>query len=46
MPKRALALSCAAEPGISPAQGKDPRNDGGGMNTGVLRPLSIAERAT
>jgi hypothetical protein len=29
-----LLLGCAAEPGISPARGKDQRNDGGGMNTG------------
>jgi hypothetical protein len=25
---------CAAEPGISPARGKDQRTDGGGVNTG------------
>ena len=32
--KRAIAVSCVAEPGISPARGKDQRTDGGGMNTG------------
>jgi hypothetical protein len=33
MRERALAVSCAAEPGISPARGRDKRIDGGGMNT-------------
>jgi len=33
--ERALAVRCAAEPGISPARGKDQRTDGGGMNTGI-----------
>jgi DNA-binding CsgD family transcriptional regulator len=34
--ERALVVSSAAEPGISPARGKAQRTDGGGMNTGVL----------
>jgi hypothetical protein len=32
--ERVLAFSRAAEPGISPARGKDQRGEGGGMNTG------------
>jgi hypothetical protein len=31
--EQALAERCAAEPGISPMQGKDPRAIGSGMNT-------------
>ena len=33
--ERAFAVSCAAEPGISPMRGTDQRADGGGMNTGA-----------
>ena len=33
--KQALAISYAAEPGISPAQGREKRTEGGGMNTGI-----------
>jgi len=32
--EQAIAVSCAAEPGISPMRGKDQRTDGGGMSTG------------
>jgi hypothetical protein len=33
--ERALAFNRADAPGISPAQGKDQRGEGGGMNTGI-----------
>jgi len=32
--ERVLAVNRAAEPGILPAQGREKRVDGGGMNTG------------
>jgi hypothetical protein len=34
--ERAFAVRRAAEPGTSPAQGKDQRTDGGGMKAGLL----------
>jgi len=39
--ERAVAVSCAAEPGISPAPGKDQRADGGGMKTGSAITCSL-----
>jgi hypothetical protein len=47
--ERVLAFSRAAEPGISPARGKDQRGEGGGMNTGSAefsRLLTVAELRT
>jgi hypothetical protein len=32
--ERVFAFTRAAEPGITPARGKDQRGEGGGMNTG------------
>jgi hypothetical protein len=32
--ERSIAFIRAAEPGITPARGKDQRGEGGGMNTG------------
>jgi hypothetical protein len=37
--ERAFAVRRAAEPGTSPAQGKDQRTDGGGMKAGLTKAL-------
>jgi hypothetical protein len=41
--ERVITVRGAAEPDNLSARGKDPRTDGGGMNTGILWQLSLPD---